>query len=497
MKVIGNIRIDRHTLILAAILILGILLRLYCLTCESLWLDEGYSVLWAKQDTHEMIEAVSRDVHPPLYFLILHYWIALFGDAEFTIRLLSVIFGTLAIFVIYRVGSLVSDRNVGLLSSLILSLSVFHVHYSQEIRGYSLMVLLTLISMYFFIRLLQERKASVSVIYILSSILLFYTHFFGLFVIAAQNIYLILEFMLSRRETGPGPVRWLLLQATLFIAFMPWLGFLVRQVQIVQSGAFLGWLPVPTILSLITTMFVYSAYFSEYAPLWVLAASTLLVFVYLALSANSLLMFKVPGIRPRRLDSGSALLLAWLLTPMVLPFMVSQFFVPVYWTRFTMSASMALYILVARGIANTSTKVIRLSVIGLVVALSFVSAWGFYATTDNEQWREVAGYIEAHGEQNDLVLINAWYCHIPFDYYFNETGPLKRDVFPKWDMVVDRDNIKDLGSAVLGYERVWIVLSHNGDPGGLMTKTLSDDLSYSLSYRKSYIGIELYLFEKI
>jgi mannosyltransferase len=496
MQLIENIRIERHTLILIAILILGLFLRLYCLTCESLWLDEGYSVTWAKQEPSEMIEAVSRDVHPPLYFLILHYWIALFGDAEFTIRLLSVIFGFIAIFMMCRVGSLIFDRNVGLLSSLILSLSVFHIHYSQEIRGYSLMVLLALFSMYFFIRLFQERKNSMSVLYILSSTLLLYTHFFGLLVIAAQNTYLILEFMLSRKRPSLGFVRWLLLQAILFVLFLPWLGFLVRQMQIVQSGAFLGWLPVPTIISLITTLFVYSAYFSESAPLWVLASSTLLVLVYLILSTNSLLVFKAFGLRPRRLDSGNTLLLVWLLTPIVLPFIVSQFLAPIYWTRFTMPASIALYILIARGIVNTSTMGIRLSIISLVIALSLVGAWGFYNTTDNEQWRGVVGYIETYGGQNDLVLINAWYCHIPFDYYFRQ-DIIDRDVFPKWDMEVDKDNIKTLELAVHGYERVWIVLSHDGDPEGLIAKTLNDDLSYSLSYQKSYIGIGLYLFEKI
>jgi len=493
----GDIRLERYVLILLTILILGLFLRTYCLTCESVWLDEGYSILWAKQEPSEMIEAVSKDVHPPLYFLILHYWIGLFGDAEFTIRFLSVIFGFLAIFMMYRVGSLIFDRNVGIMSSLILSLSVFHIHYSQELRGYSLIVLLTLVSMYFFIRLFQERKTSTSVLYILSSALLLYTHFFGLFVIAAQNIYLISEFMLSRKKPGPGFVRWLLLQAILFVLFLPWFGFLARQAQVIQSGAFLGWLPAPTILSLITTLFVYSAYFSEFALLWVLASSTFLVLMYLILSANSLMVFKTLGLRPRRLDSDSVLLLVWLLTPIIIPFIISQFFVPVYWTRFTMPASLAFYILVARGIVNISTKGIRLSIISLVIALSLIITWGFYTTTDNEQWREVVGYIETHGEQNDLVLINTWYCHIPFDYYFSRTDMIQRDVFPKWDMGVDKDNIKTLELAVRGYERVWIVLSHDGDSEGLITKTLSDDLSYSLSYQKNYVGIELYLFGKI
>jgi uncharacterized membrane protein len=84
----------------------------------------------------QIVENSAQSVHPPLYYVILHYWINLFGDTEFSTRFLSVIFGLFSIFMIYKVGTLLFNKNVGMLSSLLLALSVFHIQYSQEVRMY-------------------------------------------------------------------------------------------------------------------------------------------------------------------------------------------------------------------------------------------------------------------------------------------------------------------------------------------------------------------------
>ncbi len=110
-------RLTKNELILLAILSLGLFLRIYDLASESLWFDEGYFIALAKLDLFQIVEKGSQTSHPPLYYIILHYWINLFGDSEFSTRFLSVIFGFFAIFMIYKVGSLICDKEVGILSS--------------------------------------------------------------------------------------------------------------------------------------------------------------------------------------------------------------------------------------------------------------------------------------------------------------------------------------------------------------------------------------------
>ena len=71
------------TAALVAVLILGFSLRLYGITSESIWLDEAFSIQLAKYDPVEIIRKTARDVHPPLYYLLLHFWINLFGFFRF------------------------------------------------------------------------------------------------------------------------------------------------------------------------------------------------------------------------------------------------------------------------------------------------------------------------------------------------------------------------------------------------------------------------------
>jgi hypothetical protein len=134
---------------LCAVLALGASLRLYALSEESLWRDEISSITIAQLDLIRMVQNRAADIHPPLYYFLLHYWTALFGHSEGAVRALSVVFGVLTIPVMYAVGRRLFDERVGLLSALIIALAEFHIRYAQEAKGYSLLALLALLSMYY------------------------------------------------------------------------------------------------------------------------------------------------------------------------------------------------------------------------------------------------------------------------------------------------------------------------------------------------------------
>src|SRR3989338_6308787 len=133
-------------LILSGVLLVGLFLRIYDLGGESLWTDEGISIRVSNSDLSHIIKDRAINFHTPFYFIILHYWILLFGNSEFATRFLSLIFGFCALFMIYKLGSLIFDEEVGIFASLLLTLSIFHIYYSQEVRMYSLLALLTLVS---------------------------------------------------------------------------------------------------------------------------------------------------------------------------------------------------------------------------------------------------------------------------------------------------------------------------------------------------------------
>src|SRR6476620_1604729 len=88
-------------LVPASIVLLGLFLRLYRLDYQSLWDDEVFSLSVSRLSIKQMHPILVADVvHPPLHYYMLHAWSKLVGSAPFQARLLSAIFGTLAIAVV-------------------------------------------------------------------------------------------------------------------------------------------------------------------------------------------------------------------------------------------------------------------------------------------------------------------------------------------------------------------------------------------------------------
>lgn len=121
------------------------------------------------------------------------------------------------------------------MAGLILALSSFNVEYSQEARMYSLIVVLALFSMYFLLRLSQNSSLTISIGYVISTTLMVYTHPYGWFVLAAQNIYVITLLVLSKDHTFRMR-HWVILQGIVIALFAPWIPFLARQTSRVVVG---------------------------------------------------------------------------------------------------------------------------------------------------------------------------------------------------------------------------------------------------------------------
>ena len=481
--------------LLIIILFIGIILRVYALSTESIWLDEGYSIVYAKLDFLQVVRV--QDDIPPLYYLILHWWIQFFGDSEFSVRFPSVIFGLMSIFMAYKTACYLFNKNTGILCSLIVSLSVFQIHYSQEARNYSLTALLTLLSMYFFLIFLTDNRKSILASYILFSALLTYSHVYGWFIIISQNIYIFSLFLLSRKTYKIKYKKWILIQISLIIIFAPWIHtFIIRVFDVVPGYTFLK---VPNITRTLFSTFIW------------FSGSKLLLIPFILLWMFSIISYE--KIRGRIIwrDFFSSLacyrwqlrfistrenyfLIVWLLTPIILPLIISRIYTPIYTFRYAIGASLAFYVLVANGINNINHKYIRPIIIVIVTILSLITILNYYTKINKEQWRDVANYIDTNAGNEDLLLFNAKYCQkYVFDYYSKRTDFVKKG-FPKKGNNVDKENIVELAPILGGYNRVWIILSHSDANSELIIETISK--SYILAYYNKFKGIKLYFFEK-
>ncbi|MDP2728328.1 MAG: glycosyltransferase family 39 protein, partial [Dehalococcoidia bacterium] len=121
------------------LILLGFFLRLYRIDWQSLWVDENFTVFLSSQDVASITRITSGDVHPPLYYYLVHYWIALTGQSEFSLRFMSLFFSLLLVPLTFKTASLLMNRNIGLLAASLMAIAPFQVYYGQEARMYSLL----------------------------------------------------------------------------------------------------------------------------------------------------------------------------------------------------------------------------------------------------------------------------------------------------------------------------------------------------------------------
>lgn len=488
----GDIKVPR--LLLAALLLiiaLGAALRVHKLGAESIWLDEAFTIQTARASLASIVEETSKDVHPPLFYFVLHYWMEVFGESEFSTRLLSTLFGVLTLLAIYKVATLLFDKGTGLVAALLLALSHFHIWFSQEARMYTLLALLSLLSMYYFIKLLASRSRVALAGYIVASVLMMYTHFYSVFILAAQNLYWLSLLFVSKgifRETWK---RWLLAQIALLVLFLPWLSVLMQQVSRVAKGF---WIPRLPARALFETLITYSG---SLQLAWMLFPLVGLA-IYLGLKGRSKAKRELLIAEKRESASESRLkcylLLLWLVCPIILPFIVSEFSSPIFLPKYTISASIAFIILAARGFMSVGFHQLRMVLILLIVGFSVIDLRNYYGAVKKDAWRDAVASFNRLARPNDAVLFNQQSGMSPFDYYSKRTDLVEKP-FPDYNTELKTDNLVDqLRSAVEGHDRVWLVLSHQSGLSPLIAEQLKE--WYVITAHQVDPGVEIYLFEK-
>jgi 4-amino-4-deoxy-L-arabinose transferase-like glycosyltransferase len=140
---------------------LAFFLRFYGLTHHSLWYDEGLSLMRSDGDTlGQVLETLNNtpyDKYQPTYFIGLFYWRRLFGDTEFALRAFSVLLGLGSIALTASISRRLFGPRHALWTAAIMAASAYHVYYSQEVRAYSLVMMLAALQLWLFSPALLPR----------------------------------------------------------------------------------------------------------------------------------------------------------------------------------------------------------------------------------------------------------------------------------------------------------------------------------------------------
>lgn len=180
---------------IAIITIAGFLFRMYRLDWQCLMVDEMTTSIYASKDVQWIISyMLSFDYNPPTYYLIAHYSEAIFGITRFAVRFPAVIFGTLSIPAVYLVGKEVKGGTLGLLVASLVSFMFPFFYYSQNARGYSLVMLGFMGVAYFFVKMYRGDYSRGTIIGIsLCTALCFWSHYYSLFPVSVLFVALLLK----------------------------------------------------------------------------------------------------------------------------------------------------------------------------------------------------------------------------------------------------------------------------------------------------------------
>jgi len=436
----------RIGLLLGVATIIGAVLRLHLLAARSLWIDEAASVSFATLSGKAFLKTLwGYQGNMALYYTVLHGWIHL-GDSEFAVRSLSVLCGVLTIPAIYLLGARLFDRVTGLTAAALLSVHSFHIHWSQETRAYSLLILLLVVTSYVLVLAMESpRKMRYWMVFSVLAALCVYAHVFAVLVLAALALAIIF----------PGPFR---VDVPTVVASAAVFGLLCEPMAafvVVQHADQLDWIPRPSLAG------IY-----EFLKLLTGQGGVLLIVAYFALCGLALL--DPPGIKRSKKENWALrLLVLWLfLLPVVT--LAATPIKPLFYPRYMVICVPALVLLAARGITNlyrlpTVKHWPAVAAFFLVITLS---AWGtheYFVNLANEtsDWRSAVNYILEHQQPGDgavFFLPNAYcyryYVHRAESQHAVSTAP---DVlYPP--AVVRSQLADDLRQLTAGRQRVWFIL---------------------------------------
>ncbi|MCC6603420.1 MAG: hypothetical protein IT327_09440 [Anaerolineae bacterium] len=431
--------------LLVAILLLAFGLQVHNLEVQSFWNDEGNSARLSERSIPLIIEGTASDIHPPLYYLLLHQWRKLAGDSEFGLRSLSVFAGLLVVPLTFVLGRALSvskrplqqqekaehrvtqrrhrgAQRLGLVAAGLVAINPGLVYYSQETRMYALLGLWAVLSTVLLLRWWSVIGNRLSVsgnrqwwwggAYVLCAAAGLYTHYFFPAVLLVHNLFVLIKII----QSLPKPLtsnhfpltikHWSFLMLATLLLYAPWLPTFW-----VQFGSD----PInrPGVGELVTAVAHFLTFGQTIEPeaslLWLVAGLLGIGLVY----ARSKLILPVLGV----------------LIPLVMMYATGTTGREYY--KFLMVAVPFWAIWLGAALTETNQRGFRL----LAGVLLLVLPWGMLQSLQNmyadpayarADYRAMAQRILAEDHPDAGIILNAANQWEAFTYYFPDDG----NVFP-------------------------------------------------------------------
>lgn len=323
--------IERHATVVIVIgAVAAMLLSLAIGLRQSVWFDEAYSILLAKQSVAQLVALTAVDTHPPLYYLLLKGWASIFGWSELALRSLSLlVFGGAV-----AVGALLVKRlfgvRIALVALFIMIVSPFLLRYGFEVRMYALASFIGIAATYVLVLAVEAKTAAERwrryALYTLLVAAGMYTLYYMAMLWLVHLAWLVWREWqngLSVKRVVRSP--WLLAYGAASVAFLPWLPALAKQMN---SGALTSVAQPMTLENLMSIL----SFYTVYQPVWRLGTflSLLVLFTLITIGWLVARAWRLVKTQER---SYLVLLMLYTIVPIVFLTIVG-FFRPMYLERY-------------------------------------------------------------------------------------------------------------------------------------------------------------------
>ncbi|APE01663.1 hypothetical protein BM526_07290 [Alteromonas mediterranea] len=398
-------KIDEKSLVLF-LLALTFIVRLLGADSFSLWFDEAlnfrivsnpWNVLWIS----------NYDPTPPLYYSILKVFISP-NTSELTIRLPSIIFGTLTVFIFYKICRLFFTKIDSFLATILFSLSVHQVEYSQEARAYATQLFFAITALYYLLTIVLKSPMSKKAycFYGVFTLCALYTHNISVFYVVSYNMIFFIHLVKDQEYKKVKP--WVITNSIVFALWLPW--------------------PLVTVLSGEGNTFNWLKHIS-FGQFILSSAKSIKIsadpdsvkawdIIFIAAMMYGLwhcVRTKQRNLVPVLFSMAFALLLCvWTV----------GFYKPIFMSRTIVGSTLIAYLLIACFVSSLNNKIKFIS-FSMLCAFHIIAYMNFYSErySENEQWKQAVAKLEFIGAENILICTESpsWvlsYYNTPsFNFY--------------------------------------------------------------------------------
>jgi len=464
----------RTIILLILIILLASALRFSSLAKEDYWLDEGFTMFTGEQPTFAKVtdSVLFYETAPPFYFYILNIWIKLFGSSSTSTRSLSALLGILSIPIIFLTARNISDDKTALLTSLLSAVSMLLIWTSQEVRPYSLLVFLAVLSSYFLTLVYKNNNLITCLLYFVSLILLFYTSYFSVFIVFFQ--FMVVAF--TKRYKLLAKV--FLAQFIAFLFLVPWLINAIPRSNLSSSIVY-------------ELLFYHAGLPSFIAKFGQLALVSPLIFLSLFL----IIIFLISTrriIKLNKLYPFISLLIIFLLLGYIL--LLLNIHQPIVRKLFTYSRYFIFLLPASHFIVSKTyfsiNKKLKITMLIVLILTSLVAIPTYYAVTLKEEWTPAMKFIQQTRDSSGGIIFvdeGGANMYLINHYYEGEMPAVElawKDKELTATQILELTDDKDFA---------WLILSRNWKRGDYYLNVFNQN--FNLIKQKEFYGIKLYLYE--